>query len=222
MRASEREMRNALEAARQTLFDLGLLELWRESVVERIGRGLRRFTWSSNGIRPGLATGDASVKEYLEFLRGDHYQFLLIDGALIQMSYDFNQGGEIVESRLVWYPCPVNFAREELEYFSIDEIVETVPTLDVNCRGPMRFDYSTRQANENHSTVHLHMGMEAFRLPVQRPLEPSRFIRLIVRTAYPHVWDTKECCRLAEDWGGRDSLNNDDRQIGSINWNMNV
>ena len=70
MRASEREMRNALEAARQTLLDLGLLELWRESVVERISRGLRRFTWSSNGIRPGLATGDASVKEYLEFLRG--------------------------------------------------------------------------------------------------------------------------------------------------------
>lgn len=220
MRSTAKTVLNSIEKIRHDLAAAGLLYDHNDSVMERTAKGRRRITWATSGTRPELSSAvESNIGEYLAFLRGRHYQFRLTDGALIQISYDLTPRDDVYQSRLVWYPCPVSFAPEELEIAPLDEIVETAPTDLIGCRAPLRFDYSPDQIAENHSCTHLHLGMENLRFPVQRPLEPNRFMRLIIRTAYPEFWGATTLFREVEDWGAQDRLDAEDRTHGAVTWN---
>jgi len=219
---TEKRLRDSFALIKDNLSRAGLLYDWNETVCEKAPIG-RRITWATTSTRPDLSdASNSNIDEYLTFLIGRHYHYLLSDGSMIQMSYDLDSRNEVKQSRLVWYPCPVIFLAEELEYSSIEELVRTSPLEQIGCRAPLRFDYAPHQATNNHSTTHLHLGMEDFRLPVQRPLEPSRFVRLIIRSAYPRVWSQLDCFKTAEDWNSTDGLDEDDKIHGSISWMLPV
>ncbi|MCL1633355.1 DUF2290 domain-containing protein [Luteimonas sp. SX5] len=221
MITSDVAIRQSLARIKENLLEADLLYDWNEAVVERAAHGRRRVTWATDGTRPVLSVHqNASIEEYLGFLEGRHYNFLANDGAIFQFSYDLRRDGSVESSRLLWFPCPVEFTREELEYASIKELVETAPAAMLQCRGQLRFDYSPAQVAENHSCTHLHIGAENFRLPVQRPLEPCRFVRLVIRTAYPSAWDAVHGFRNAENWNAGDALSDQDRTYGNLAWNV--
>jgi hypothetical protein len=219
MKASESAIRTSFSLIKKNLSDCGLLYSWNDSVVERLSRREKRITWATSGTRPDISSASIStISEYLMFLDGNHYQFRLNDGSLIQLSYDIDGRGYVKQSRLVWYPCPVQFSLEELEYASITELVLHAPNETIVCRAPLRFDFSPDQAKSNHSSSHMHLGMEEFRLPVHRALEPSRFIRLIIRTMYPKIWEEFPVFKFTEDWSTQDRLGSDDRAFGFLGW----
>jgi hypothetical protein len=221
MKATVANILDSLNEIKSRLLAADLLEDWNESVAEQVERGITRVTWATSGTRPELSgIINSNVKEYLLFLQGRHYQFRLTDGSLIQMSYDIRHQSEVKQSRLVWYPCPVEFSREEIQDFDLEELILSSPTEMLCLQAPIRIDYAPHQKRDNHSTTHLHLGREEFRLPVQRPLEPSRFLRLIIRTAYPHVWSSEDNFRTVEDWRGADGLDDDDKIYGSLSWNL--
>lgn len=225
MRASTKDVQAALEVMKKRLLEADLLDDWNPSVVEKTyDRGVRRVTWATNGVRPELVDLSLSnVREYLEFLNGRHYQFKLTDGSLIQVSYDIHESSsEVRQSRLVWYPCPVSFRREEIQEFPLSELILSSPTELLNLQAPMRIDYAPSQVADNHSTTHMHLGREEFRLPVQRPLEPNRFLRLIIRTIYPSIWAQTDIFRVVEDWTGAEGLNGDDKLCGSLSWQLPI
>lgn len=225
MQANTKNVQAALEEMKKRLLEANLLEDWNPSVVEKTyDRGVRRVTWATSGVRPELIDVSLSnVREYLQFHDGRHYQFKLIDGSLIQITYDVHESSsEVRQSRLVWYPCPVLFRPEEVQEFSLSELILTSPNEILNLQAPMRIDYAPTQVADNHSTTHLHLGREEFRLPVQRPLEPNRFLRLIIRTAYPTIWKTTDIFKNVEDWTGAEGLNNDDKICGSLSWQLPI
>lgn len=220
MKTSEAGIRASFNSIKKNLNDAGLLYDWNQSTVVRLSNKRNRITWATSGVRPEISPfAISNVGEYLKFLDGRHYQFQLNDGSLIQLSYDFDKVGHIKSSRLVWYPCPVQFTLEELEYDSIRELVITTPTENINCLAPIRLDFSPDQIAHNHSSTHIHLGMEHFRLPVHRAMEPSRFIRFIIRTIYPKIWETNPVFKKCEDWFAQDALNDDDRHYGFLGWN---
>ena len=223
MKATQAAVIGSMLQARENLIKAGLLYLANDTVVERLGRGRRRLTWATSATRPDLhAASYSDISEYLSFLDGNHFQFQLIDGSLIQVSYVLDSNNNIVESRLAWYPCPIDFLPEELEYAPLSEMILTAPTEAIRCRSPFRFDYSPDQAAPNHSCSHLHLGGEDIRLPVQRAFEPSRFIRFIIRTFYPNIWNEFHLFKLVDDWGAEDRLDNDDRLFGFLSWHIPV
>lgn len=225
MKASTKVVQGSLEMMKKRLLEAGLLDDWNPSVVEgTYDRGVRRITWATNGIRPELVDVTLSnVREYLLFLEGRHYQFKLVDGSLIQVSFDVHEpSSEVRQSRLVWYPCPVSFAPEEILEFPLSELILTSPTELINLQAPLRIDYAPNQMADNHSTTHMHLGREEFRLPVQRPMEPCRFLRLIIRTAFPGVWSATEIFRNVEDWTCNEALNDDDKLCGSLSWHLPI
>ncbi|MCU9949521.1 DUF2290 domain-containing protein [Pseudomonas sp. PDM13] len=223
MRASQPTIITAINNVKSILQRAGLLYDYNDCIAERVAQGKVRVTWSTATTRPDLTDiPDSNIKEYLIYLSGRHFNFQLFDGSLIQISYDI-KSGSIVQSRLVWFPCPVSFEPEELEYASLEELIRTAPNENIHCRAPLRFDYAPHQAADNHSSTHVHLGMENFRLPVQRPMEPRRFIRFIVRTAYPDVWSSPEFIRDdVENWSAQDRLDEDDKIYGSLNWNIPI
>jgi hypothetical protein len=223
MKASEAAIQASINAVKKNLDDAGLLYDWNNCTVVRISNRRKRITWATSLVRPDLTSyAISNIGEYLQFLDGRHYQFLLNDGSLIQLSYDFDRGGDITQSRLVWYPCPVQFAPEELEYETIRELILSAPTETIACNAPIRLDFSPDQITHNHSSTHIHLGMEEFRLPVHRAMEPSRFIRFIIKTIYPKVWDAYPVFKNSEDWSAQDRLSNDDRLYGYLGWHLPI
>lgn len=224
MKATPKAIIAAFDLIKQQLLDCNLLADWNPSVIERLSKGVNRVTWATVGTRPELTDiSNSSVQEYLLFLEGRHFQFRLVDGSFFQLSYDVkSQNDEISQSRLVWYPCPVAFSPEELEIASLSEIIQTSPINTLALQAPLRFDFAPNQEADNHSSTHLHLGKEDFRLPVQRALEPSRFVRFIIRSAYPHAWKEFPCFREAEDWGFADKLQEDDKLVGAISWQLPI
>ena len=220
MRATVVEIQQALRNVEASLRDLGLLRDRNEAVVSRIDSTTRRLTWATNTTGPELSTyADSTIGEYLSFLKGRHFNYMLSDGALVQLSYDVQRQNYVVGTRAVWFPCPVSFTPDDLEMATIEELVLTTPQTDVGCRAPLRMDFAPNDATSDHPSTHMHSGFENFRLPVQRPLEPSRFIRLILRTAYPDVWRGKAENLPCDDWATQDSLTHEDRSVGYLGWN---
>lgn len=221
MKASLAEIQSSYRRVEWQLRELDLLLDHNEFAVERLDRHTRRVTWATTSLRPDLLRfSDSTVEEYLEFIRGRHFNFLLKDASVIQLSYDLKRGDEIVGCRAVWFPCPVAFSVEDLEFTTIEELVGTTPNRDIGCRGPLRVDFAPGMAKPDHPHTHLHTGLENFRLPVQRAIEPTRFARLVLRTAYPHVWRGGAEGMTCDDWSGADNLTEEDRQVGFLGWTL--
>lgn len=224
MKASEHQILSSINQIKMRLEEAKLLYIWNNSVVERTGnKGRKRITWAVLGTRPDIiGESNSNINEYLTFLKEKHFQFQLIDGSLIQLSYEIDSRSNVKCSRLVWYPCPIEFIPEELEYATLEELVRTSPTGKIGCRAPIRIDFSPELAQPNHPHTHLHLGMEDFRLPVHRAIEPLRFIRLIVRTIYPKIWETSEIFRAAENWAPQDFLEDEDKSVGFLSWHIPI
>jgi hypothetical protein len=220
MRASTSDIVAAILEVRTWLQRLGLLLDFNESVIEKTSNSTKRITWAVNGVRPDLSNyKDSSIEEYVFFLKGKHYQAQLIDGSIIQISYDIKRNNDITGARLVWYPCPTDFELQELETATIEEIVLTTPTHKLGCRAPIRIDFAPHLKSENHSSTHMHLGYEKTRLPVQRAMEPLRFLSFILRTAYPDYWLQISNNFQTGNWSAKDERDNNDILHASICWN---
>jgi hypothetical protein len=221
MRATVGDIQTSMRNIETQLRDLGILRDSNELTVLRLSANRTvRLTWSTHTLGLELSKfTDSTIEEYLTFLSGRHYNFMLMDGSLIQLSYDVFRSNQVIGSRAVWFPCPVTFTAEDLEIVTIEELVLTTPQINLSCRAPLRIDFSPRQVTPDHPSTHLHSGVEKFRLPMQRAIEPSRFVRLILRTAYPELWRGKGESMVCDDWGARDSLTDEDRQTGYLGWN---
>jgi hypothetical protein len=118
------------------------------------------------------------------------YSAVLFDGAILQISYDFERHG-VVGHRLCYYPCP----------FDIDEdLLREEPLVDVidlhrnslqsqtHLRSPCRFDYDENNLSATHPTVHLHIIRAHCRWPVTHPINLGEFINFVFRHFYPQIW----------------------------------
>jgi len=134
-------------------------------------------------------------RDYLEIYRTMTmervYNVKMLDGALIQMSYEFVDT-LLQRHRLAFYPSPIfdEFSKNPETYFD-DEIdgdiisTNTVPFF-------FRFDYDSRATTHkqlSHPRSHLSLGKYPnCRIPVTEPMTPRWFIDFILRNFY----DTKE------------------------------
>ena len=126
---------------------------------------------------------------YNNIVEMEDYNFLLLDGAVIQMIYEFDHRDNIVGHILSFYPhydltryqdMPEEY--EKLFYGNnlfVDIREEKVVTF------PLRFDFSQTHNEIIHPKVHLTLGnYRDCRIPVSKPLPPNRFISFILRNFY--------------------------------------
>ena len=112
----------------------------------------------------------------------------MLDGAIIQISYEFTQSGDLVRYRLAFLPSPnlleyqnnAEIYAEELLYADVvDKRVVTVP---------VRFDFDARTGvaeSVNHPMSHLTLGQYSnCRIPAQAPLTPTLFIEFVLSSFY--------------------------------------
>ncbi len=219
MHATVAEIQASLRNIEEKLRDLNLLYDFNESTISQLAPHVVRLTWATHTAGPELSKYvDSSVEEYLAFLQGRHFNFMLVDGSLIQLTYDVLRRNNVVGVRNMWFPCPVSFSPEDLEMVTIEELITTTPPAMMACRSPLRIDFSPDQVTPDHPATHMHLGVEKSRMPIQRAMEPGRFVRLILRTAYPNVWRGNAEHMICENWGSQDSLTAEDRRVGFLGW----
>ena len=124
---------------------------------------------------------------YRVFVQERVYNARMLDGALVQMLYEFSDG-VIQRHRLAFLPAP-----------HLDEFQNTPDTyLDDELHGdvvarrvvpfPLRYDYDARAGRHrelHHPRSHLTLGQyEQCRIPVTAPVTPHWFVDFVLRNFY--------------------------------------
>lgn len=148
------------------------------------------------------------VDLYRECIKERAFNFLLLDGAIIQMMYECT-GDEIIKHRLAFYPNPnIDNFQDDPENFEeihfgrdlFSEIYEQSAIVF-----PIRFDYDNdkkRFIEHDHSYSHLTLGnYKNCRIPVSRPITPMKFVHLILKSFYfdkfkEHYSETNFECKI--------------------------
>jgi len=132
--------------------------------------------------------GSTSYEElYSEARESRSYSLRFLDGALVQMSYQF-KGSSLLTHRLAYLPNP-----ELLPYeLAPEAYIQGEPYLDVvgtqQVTVPLRLDFDVRPGvakDVAHPAAHLTLGQYAnCRIPVIRAISPAVFLEFIVSSFY--------------------------------------
>lgn len=113
------------------------------------------------------------------------YSVKLIDGALLQLMYRF-ENELLVKHRLAFFPSPNlrSFQDEPDEYLRDELFMDIISRRIIPF--PLRFDYDVGAAHDiTHPHCHLTLGdVAGCRIPVSAPLSPRWFIEFILRNFY--------------------------------------
>lgn len=123
------------------------------------------------------------IYEVLE--KEKNYNIKMIDGALIQLMYIFNDS-ELIKYRLAFFPSPsLEEFQNSSELYETDEIYADV--IDRNIvTTPIRFDYDPdNHISVEHPKSHLTIGQyKNCRIPIFAPITPNIFMDFILRNFY--------------------------------------
>lgn len=136
----------------------------------------------------GIALDNRSYDDiYQDLIDSRAYSIKMLDGALIQMTYEF-RGRNLMKHRLAFFPSPFleEFQNDPQTYLN-DEIYADIFARSI-VRVPVRFDYDNSEGLHrvaNHPKSHLTLGQyQNCRFPVSAPLTPFQFVGFIVRNFY--------------------------------------
>ena len=124
---------------------------------------------------------------YRELRQARSFNVLMLDGAMLQMEYEFREQ-RLIRHRLAFLPSP-----DLLEYQNNPEVyVQERMYADVVEKGvvtvPCRFDYDSREGvavELDHPVSHLTLGQyTACRIPVSAGVTPHAFVDFVLRSFY--------------------------------------
>lgn len=124
---------------------------------------------------------------YEELNRTRAYNFKMIDGALIQLMYRFDEN-TIAAHRLAYFPAPdLHEYQNNPDIYEKDEIYADVIMKNIIAM-PIRFDFDSSDeifVELDHPKSHLTLGQYLnCRIPVSGPITPSVFMDFILRNFY--------------------------------------
>lgn len=169
---------------------------------------------NSDGAR---ALSQGSYRDLYELqLAEDAYNLRMLDGAIIQLTYEF-LGNALLSHRLAFLPSP-----DLIDYQNNDDLyVGALPFADLvgshALPAPLRFDYDARKGVPQdlvHPASHLTIGQyQHCRVPVRGPINPAVFLDFVVR----HFYTGMELPTISFDFdfasGFRDSITETERGI---------
>ena len=154
----------------------------------RLGRGKLVQVTFNKAEHVSVALKDRSYSEiYRILVQEGAYNVKMLDGALIQMMYVFDDE-TLRGHRLAFFPAPhLEEFQNNPDIYQDDEIYADVIARNI-VPFPLRFDYDAgdnRQRELEHPKSHLSLGQyEHCRIPVTSPLTPFWFIDFILRNFY--------------------------------------
>lgn len=182
-----------------------------------------RVSWVTQGLASKFLQhrNKPSIAEYRDWIDSGAYSALLIDGSLLQISYEVIEGA-LTGHRLAYVPCPFDVEERLLRTEALLDVIEyhaACAPEDIRLRAAVRFDYDLAAAGPGHPATHLTINSPSCRIACAAPLRLGQFADFVFRHFYPAVWKLHPYLqRLAKSgWGDR-TISEDERQSMHINW----
>lgn len=187
MTVQHQKVREEINSIITVLVETGLVDDQNFAFIEQTHANTYLVRYSGN-TQFGTTLRQVLYEDmYRDQLRDRAFNILMLDGALVQMTYVF-ESDRLIRHRLAFLPSPdlLDFQNapelysEELLYADvIDKRVVTVP---------LRFDYDARPGIAvpvTHPESHLTLGQYSrCRIPVTAGLTPHSFIRFVLSSFY--------------------------------------
>lgn len=184
------DIKNQLNAFLDYLQERNYLLDRNDPIIVETGKPhVQMLTWNKSVKLSDFFEETVTIEEYLNHLRYRNFQAVLFDGGILQVTYIYKRQ-EIINHRLTYYPCPINFDIEELAEVPLDELVEIycLDSKNIRMLSPLRFDYDPENTKEYHPTAHLHLSKETCRVPIHSALSLGHFIKFIFSHFYYDIW----------------------------------
>lgn len=182
---SPQEICQEIEEITGKLISIGLSDKQKFPSCTKTGKGSYKIAYS--GMEDlSIVLRNVDYKEmYEELDRNDNYNVKMIDGALIQLMYTY-ENSSLISHRLAFFPSPfLESFQNDPEIYEDDEIYADIIAKNI-LPVPIRFDYDPDNHQElDHPKSHLTLGQfKNCRIPVCSPIAPSTFISFILRSFY--------------------------------------
>jgi hypothetical protein len=176
-------------------------------------------------LAPFLNTHDhPDISQYLAWVASGAYSAVLMDGSLLQMTYEI-EGGDVSGHRLAYLPCPYDIETSLLqEGEAILDVVELYRDSDAILRSPIRFDYAPKDAKDGHPAVHFTVNASCCRIACVAPLHVLRFSDFVFRHFYRDLWTAHRPFFEAAAWqhvGSRALVEGDYRSV-HLSWDVHA
>jgi len=149
------------------------------------------ISWKNYG---GLIVGDnVTIKTVLELGKNEQYSFQLRDGSLLQLYYEFQSNGNVLENASLAFYKFNNVqeqASEDAEELA-DEVIRMVGVTEYEQPAPwVRIDCCPQhKRGVIHSTIHMHGNIgPSVRIPVSGVPTPKQFIEATIAWFYPEKY----------------------------------
>lgn len=156
-------------------------------LMETMTGGITRISFANTNNLSIVLKNVPYSTVYHKLRQDKAYNLRMIDGALIQMMYRF-QNNTIVAHRLAFFPSPdlLEF-QNNAEIYGEDDIYADVVMKNI-VTTPIRFDFDLSDnavVEIHHPSSHLTIGQYTnCRIPVSAPVTPFNFINFILRNFY--------------------------------------
>ncbi|MBT2596220.1 DUF2290 domain-containing protein [Arthrobacter sp. ISL-72] len=188
-----------------------------------VSKTLTTISWAS-GSGSGFLSyrGDPTVGQYHQWILDGQYSAILIDGSLLQITYDFELG-EVVGHRLAYVPCPFDIEPEFLSEMTPGDAVELYrleKLSEIRLRSPVRFDFAPGQAKPGHPASHLTINSATCRIACAAPIRIGRFVDFVYRHFYPklHIAHNVYFSAVSSGSLGSDCISEEDGQGLHLRW----
>jgi hypothetical protein len=163
--------------------------LFANPVVEDGGR----VGWPRRSDAPRFLDnrGVPTISDYRWWLLNEAYSAVLHDGALVQITYEFD-GRALARHRLAYVPCPFEIPDEDLRSEPLVDLFDVYAggsTSSVMLGGPVRFDYDAARGAPQHPAAHLTVNSVHCRVPCAAPMRLGVFVDFVFRHFYPEIWE---------------------------------
>ena len=180
-------IKNQINELVKFLVEKGLSDDQNFAFQQPVSSGFVKITFEGAN-QVSIALKDSVYKEiYEQLVQARAYNVMMLDGALIQMMYEFSDD-TLRRHRLAFFPSPhLEEFQNNPNIYLDDEIYADVVAKNI-VSFPIRFDYDDRDNHHQelvHPKSHLTLGQyENCRIPVTAPLTPVRFVDFILRNFY--------------------------------------
>ncbi len=187
MVTAHRKVLQEINGATAALVESGLADDQNPAYESQAGTGDYLVRYSPHGGLGSAPRNTPYIDTYRELRRARSFNVLMLDGAMLQMEYEFRER-RLVRHRLAFLPSP-----DLLEYQNNPEIyIQERMYADVVEKGvvtvPCRFDYDSRDGiavEMDHPASHLTLGQyTACRIPVSAGVTPHTFVDFVLRSFY--------------------------------------
>jgi len=211
-----KEVRNQVEKITSELIGLSMCDHQNFPALRELNNGLKEIGLKQ-GCNLSIALKNMPYKEiYDELNRTQSYNIRMLDGALIQIMYEFKD--ELIRTHhLAFFPSPyLEEFQNNPDVYLEDEIYSEVVMKSL-VPFPIRFDYDSNDAvvkDVDHPMSHLTLGQyRNCRIPVGAPLTPYYFISFILRNFY-HTAYEKYCDGITEFVEGfSETITDNEKQV---------